>query len=365
MGVSRSVRARCAAVFSGIRAWRYGRLFAAFAAAGATGCATPRARSSTAAPVQQASAPAPIEPSPLLELVRSEREISQFTYAPVIKTGRGDDRGAGDSERELTEVDSSEEEVRHVLVRTTRLATWESLARYALRYAENRRPRRLHDARFLVRTRGVSLIRGGTGADKTAVRRLLRDSRTELKRCLVAAEARRPEIIIKAPSGLVVEQALSRGAVVYEFDVHFDEDGTSTVTGDDARLDAKARVCIADVMTAGVPTTTGVMDLPLVAFVQPPKIHRPEGMNLALANQAAGLGWQHYERKEFHEALAFFDDAYWVFHRAEYKVLIGMALEALDRRNEAADAYADYVARRSDAPDALELRLKIALLRRA
>ncbi|MBL4684540.1 MAG: hypothetical protein JKY37_08125 [Nannocystaceae bacterium] len=162
-----------------------------------------------------------------------------------------------------------------------------------------------------------------------------------------------------------MEQALSRGTIVYEFDLYFDQDGASTVTGDDVRLDAQAQACIGKVMTAGAPDTMRAMDLPVVAFVQSPKVHRPGGLNLALANQAARLGWQHYERKEFHEALAFFDDAYWIFHRVEYKVLIGIALEALDRRNEAADAYADYVAERTDAPDALELRLKIALLRRA
>ncbi len=361
-GVSadRSPRCACVSVASaGLR----GLLVAAAVGLG-FGCGTFRPPAIPPDPATLSAAEVVPGPSPLLELVRSERELSELEYTPIVVSER-DMRAAAADETEETDDEDDDGNVRHVLVRTTRLATWESLARAALRFAEHRRPREMHESRFLLRTAGAATTCEGTAAKKIAVRRLLRDSRLEVKRCLLAAETRRPDVLVKAPSALVVEQAMQRGNVVYEFDVHFPGGSEAPVVTDDRGvLDEEARECMAAVMEAGAPDDMPALDLPVVAFAQAATAFGGHPLNAGLANQAAALGWLHYDRGEFHEALAYFDDAYWIFHRVEYRVLVGMALEKLDRPDKAADAYAEYVAARADAPDALELRARIIKLRR-
>lgn len=323
----------------------------------ATGCGqAPRPGPSSSPAAPKASA---IEPSPLLELVRSERFHAE--HPPK----RASVEAPSEDEVEPEEVDHSfvDGEVREVRVKTSRFATWEDLARYALRNAEKRRPRRLHESRFLVRAEPTT---DGTRLSRAAARRRVRSRRPEIKRCLVAAEARRPEVIVKAPSALVVEQAMSRGTVQYDFTVHFREDGSEPeVTHGSVYLDDETRECIGKALHSNK-RKIAKTDLPVVAFAQP--LFSPagggSGLHAMLANQAAALGWLHYERGEHHEALAYFEDAYWIFHRVEYKVLVGMALEKLERPAEAAEAYADYLVDNADAPDALELRAKVIKLRR-
>ncbi|MEM6989178.1 MAG: hypothetical protein AAF721_01735 [Myxococcota bacterium] len=297
-----------------------------------------------------------IEPSPLLKLVRSEREAAE---AAIVTR-----EAAAPVSDEPDEAASGNVDVRRVHVKTNRLATWESLARYALRYAEHRRPRRLHENRFLLRAASPPKAEGGT-AQRAAVRKTLRGARQHIKRCLIAMETRQPGAIVKAPSALVVEQAMRRGDVQYHFAVHFDGAGTATVREEANDMDYEARQCIGDVVAAQAPDDLGAAELELVAFAQAAKSFGGHGLNASLANQAAALGWLRYEQGDYEDALSFFGDAYWIYERPEYKVLIGMALEKLARPQDAADAYADYVAQRGDAPDALELRLRIVQLRRA
>ena len=337
---------------------RWIRGLAAVFAIGVLGCGQAR-RTNPPAPARAVAEPQTIEPSPLLELVRSERFHAE--HPPKRPSGPSDE---SDAELE-EEVDHSFEdgEVREIRVKTSRFATWEDLARYALRHAEKRRPRRLHEARFLVRTEPTT---AGTATSRAAARRRVRARRPEIKRCLLAAETRRPEVIVKAPSALVVEQAMGTGTVQYDFTVHFPKDGSEpTVTHGSVYLDDDTRECIGHALHSDKRKVPHI-DLPVVAFAQPP--HSPagggSGLHAMLANQAAALGWLHYERGEHHEALAYFEDAYWIFHRVEYKVLVGMALEELERPAEAAEAYTDYLVERSDAPDALELRAKVIKLRR-
>ena len=85
-------------------------------------------------------------------------------------------------------------------------------------------------------------------------------------------------------------------------------------------------------------------------------------MNSMLAREAATLGWLHYERGEYTDALAYFDDAYWVFHLVEYQMLRGLALEALGRHVAAVEAYGMYVDERRHAPEVPQLKEKIATL---
>jgi len=298
-----------------------------------------------------------IEPSPLLELVRSERFHAEH---PPKRTAEGTSDVA-----EPEEVDHSFEdhEIREIRVKTSKFATWEDLARYALRNAEKRRPRRLHESRFLVRAEPTT---DGSRLARAAARRRVRARRPEIKRCLIAAEARRPEVIIKAPSALVVEQAMGSGTVQYDFTVSFHDDGSvPSVTHGSVYLDDETRGCIGRALHSKKRKVPHVV-MPVVAFAQP--AYSPAGggsaLHAMLANQAAALGWLHYERGEYHEALAYFEDAYWIFHRVEYRVLVGMALEQLERPAEAAEAYADYLVENADAPDALELRAKVIKLRR-
>lgn len=310
-----------------------------------------------------------IEPSPLLELVRNERELSEL---PTVSRERevlalqaeSDD---ADEARDPHEPEAVEEEnVREIRVKTTRFATWESLARYALRHAEKRRPRELHESRFLVRVSGAVKTPEGGSSDRAAARRHLRDQRTEVKRCLVAGEARRPGAIVKAPSALVVEQSMRRGDLEYHFTVHFPGGaGAPELTMDHGSLDETTRECIETVLHTNLPDDLAALDLPIVAFGQQAFGYGTGALNAGLATQAATLGWVHYDRGEYHQALAYFEDAYWVFHRPEYKALVGMALEKLDRPEAAAEAYADYVEARGDSPEAFELRIKIRKLRGA
>lgn len=323
----------------------------------ATGCGqAPRPGPSSSPATAEASA---IEPSPLLELVRSERFHAERPPKRALVEAPSED----EVEPEQADHSFVDGEVREVRVKTSRFATWEDLARYALRNAEKRRPRRLHESRFLVRAEPTT---DGTQVSRAAARRRVRARRPEIKRCLVAAEARRPEVIVKAPSALVVEQAMSRGTVQYDFTVHFREDGSEPdVTHGSVYLDDETRECIGKALHSNK-RKIAKTDLPVVAFAQPPfsPAGGGSGLHAMLANQAAALGWLHYERGEHHQALAYFEDAYWIFHRVEYKVLVGMALEKLERPAEAAEAYADYLVDNADAPDALELRAKVIKLRR-
>ncbi len=83
----------------------------------------------------------------------------------------------------------------------------------------------------------------------------------------------------------------------------------------------------------------------------------------ALHRGPPALGWQHYERNEHEAALELFRDAHWVLHLAEYRYLEALALEQLGRFDAAADAYAEYLAERSYAPEAPTLQGRIDRLR--
>jgi len=303
------------------------------------------------------------EPGSLLQLVRSERRLAQSVFVAqstaATKASQKSDPGA-----ELeSDTDSDSDEVRHVVVKTAKLATTESLVRYALRHAENRRPRELHETRLLVRTEGRITNRGVTAADRRLAKTVVHDNRLEVKRCLVAAQTREPGAVVKAPSALVVEEALRHGDVTYEFTVRFEAEHSPSVSDADGKLDQAARLCLSAALRDGGWNGLPTVDVPVVAFAQASERGGGGRVNAGLAARAAALGWQHYDRGDYHQALAFFDDAYWVFHLVEYKMLSGMALEALNRPEAAADAYASYVAERRDAPDALALRGKIIRLR--
>jgi tetratricopeptide (TPR) repeat protein len=82
-----------------------------------------------------------------------------------------------------------------------------------------------------------------------------------------------------------------------------------------------------------------------------------------LSLQAAALGWLHYERGEHEQALAYFEDAHWVFREGEYLYLIGLAHERLGARERAAAAYERFIRERPYAPEVETLQVKIQQLR--
>lgn len=317
----------------------------------------------------------------MLELARSEREAMELPLPSRVPASRRAEPTAGEAEADDAddgdetiadehsgeEIEDGEEmEVRTVRVKTSPFATPEDLARYALRHAESRRPRELYPTRLLVRRSGLVRPRGTDRRVRRKVAGLVEELRPEIKRCLLEEQSRRPYVILEVPESLVVQQA-ARGSepIAYRFVVHLRPGEAATVSSDQGELSSEGTECIAalvDEATRG--RRYGRAQLPITAFVQPGySVGGGDAMHSALALEAATLGWVCYGRGQHEEALAYFRDAYWLFHLVEYQMLIGMALEQLDRPKAAAKAYAMYLERRPYAAEAPDLRETIARLR--
>lgn len=325
-----------------------------------------------------------LEPSPMLALARGEREATELPLAAPDRPDRAERRAAREAEGDATEgegateaaaeppelgeeiEDGGEMEVRTVRVKTTRFATPEDLARYAIRHAESRRPRELYPTRLLVRRAGPVRAEGASRRERRRAAELVEDLRHEIKQCLVQEQSRRPGVVLEVPESLVIQQA-ARGSdpVAYRFSLSVGPGESATVTRRQGGLSAEGAECIAAAADAGTRgrRLRARVEIPVSAFVQPGFAMAGSGMHSALALEAATLGWLHYEREQYREALAYFRDAYWLFHLVEYQVLIGMALEELGRDEAAADAYAMYLERRPYAAEAPRLREAIARLR--
>ena len=297
----------------------------------------------------QTSTPEPaaitFEPSPLLALARSEREVPPVRPQWFRRRfGRHD---------EAPPSDGSEGMRRDIRIHPFRLATPEALARASLRDAESRRPRELTPTRMLVRARRVI---APSGADRRHTRRWLDDRDGALTRCLVTDQITRPEVLLGAPVALVLENAMASGTVVYGVDVTFDARGVPTVQVDPP-VEEEVVSCLQAALTA--PDAPRLASSRITAFA-----HAAEdfngGMHRALANEAATLGWVALERGAADEALSYFDDAYWLYHRPEYALLQAMALEQLGRPNAARRRYETFVEARPHAPETEGLRTKLA-----
>lgn len=347
-----------------------------------------------------------LEPPPVLQLVREERiasmgplirqpdggdvELAPRWQAPSRDAVPDDDEpeAAGDAEPQDEAEPEADEDVdydevidadgiaRVVVVPRRRFTTHEDLARAAIRDAEPRRPRVMYVARLLLRTAGPVCDCDGDLEERARVRAamtaMVEHARPAVKACLSAEMAEDPRVIVKAPALLVVAQAKQLGNITYRLSPSFDVGGRGIVLrelGWQGEASPALHECLAQAFAeAYVPdgaslATTHRVQLPLVAFVQP-----PWGINLGnthdmLAMYASVLGWLHYERGEYEHALEFFRDAWWVFHLEEYKYLEGLAHEQLGDREQAADAFEVYLAARPYAPEAGELPQRIARLR--
>ncbi|MGH1343287.1 MAG: tetratricopeptide repeat protein [Nannocystales bacterium] len=290
-------------------------------------------------------------PSPLLKLARSEREVPPVRRQWVRKR-------FGDDAPKDTVIDD-DGITRTVRVHPFRLATPEGLQRAALRQAEPRRPRELHPTRFLIRP---SKVRARTQQDRRAVRIFVDSRDRKTATCLVAQQSSRLNVLLRTPEALVLEEAMLAGPVTYRLSARYDKSGVPTVRVSPAVHEATQR-CLEEALTqaeGAKPFTAARIDL--TAFAQ-----RAFDFNLGahtiLANEAAALGWIELERGEHDAALAYFEDAHWLYHRPEYRLLQAMALQKMGRTNMALTRYQEFVDARPDAPETPMLRARIASMR--
>ncbi len=305
-------------------------------------------------------------PSPLLELARSEREI------PPIRPRR---RRRAASEPAAPDTTADDDGIqRTVRIHGVRLATTEELLRAQLRNAEARRPREMSPTRLLVRS---ALVQGATRRQRTRARALLGEQRQAVAACLIDDQSSRTDVILRTPWALVLEQAARTGAVDYSVSVRFGTSGPSGSSGSsgssrppsivtDPPVHDATRVCLQTAMTPPSGRAPRGVTLRISAFSQQAFGHGSGGgLHRQLANEAATLGWLHFERREYADALAYFEDAYWLYARPEYRLLEGMVHHQLGRPNAALRAYGAYVDARPDAPETPMLRERIAALERA
>ncbi len=289
-------------------------------------------------------------PSPLLELARSERELP-----PVRKQWLR--KRFGDAPPEDTVVDE-DGIARTVRVHPFRLASPEALARAALRNVESRRPRELHETRFLVR---ATRVQAPTPRGKRRARRIADAHDSETVSCLVEQAADRTDVILRAPSALVIEEATRAGTISYRIEVRFNEDAAPHIETSPAVSEHTQR-CLQDALTPSPAEHPRRARVTLRAFSQRASSHGGSALHMLLANEAATLGWIELERGAYTKALAYFEDAHWLYHRPEYELLQAMALQKMGRSNLALTRYRRFVDARPDAPETPMLRTRIAKL---
>ena len=312
------------------------------------GCGTSGAATQAAPQVPKAYS---FTPSPLLELARSEREVPPVRHQWLRKR-------FADEPPEDTVVDE-DGIVRTVRVHPFRLATPEELMRAALRHAESRRPRELHPTRFLIRTTGV---RASTQRVRRRARRIADEHDKQTASCLVQEASDRTDVILRAPSSLVIEEAMRTGPLSYRLTVKFAGDDPPDVEASPPVNESTQR-CLQEALTPGPGEHPRQARVILSAFSQRAHGHNTGGAgHQRLANEAATLGWIELERGAHQEALAYFEDAHWLYHRPEYELLQAMALQKMGRPHMALTRYRVFVEARPDAPETPMLRERIAAL---
>lgn len=311
-------------------------------------------------------------PSPLLGIARYERLAAEGP-APARRPSK---RSLRRAKREMqTNGPSDSDFVREVRVKTTKLATWEDVAAYELRKSYNRRPQEIHESRLVTRISGGIEVEGGSAPQrleaKRSIRGLVDDARQAVELCLVENTARDPKVIVDAPAALVLEQGARARGINHRYAIELSADqGWWSIEGvewSEGYADLEAADCVTDALASELRPLAAESNLsvrlPLVSFLD-----RAEGYNLGLpqrrlAIEAATLGSLELQRGHTEDALAYFEDAYWLFHLPEFKALEGQALEQLGRRRKAAEAYLVYLEAREDAPDAPLFSARAAELR--
>lgn len=297
----------------------------------------------------------------MVAMARHERELAQPRRSAQRRAAEPIAQDPSDVEAsELDDIETTE--VRTVVVRRSPFATPEDMLRATIRNAEHRRPREVYPSRLLVRGGGMLASCGGEPADVDR-RALVRSLRPQISQCILEELVRRDGLILPGPAALVLQQAAATESIDYSLTVHLAAGQPPTVSSRRGTLSAAGRECIANVVGTRARregATSG--DIRLSVFMQPGLYYGGTDLHRALALESAIMGWTHYERGEYREALEYFRDAYWVFELVEYQVLVGMALERLGHPQAAAKAYRRYVDRRPYAPRFDELRQRAARL---
>ncbi len=180
--------------------------------------------------------------------------------------------------------------------------------------------------------------------------------------CLVQEASDRTDVILRAPSALVIEEAMRTGPLSYRIHVRFNGDTAPAVETSPAVNESTQR-CLREALTPGPSEHPQHARVTLSAFSQRAYGHNSGGAgHQRLANEAATLGWIELERGALKEALAYFEDAHWLYHRPEYELLQAMALQQMGRPNMALKRYRAFVESRPEAPETPMLRERIAAL---
>ncbi len=297
-----------------------------------------------------ASKPVLFSPHPLLELARSERE------APNVRYQTGSRRPNREPLDTVLDEDGIERTIR---VRPGGAGSIEDALGAVLRNAEARRPRELHPTRFLLRARNV---RAPSRAVRRRVREFAEASRSGVILCLTEELATRPDVFLRTPTSLVLEEALRTGPIAYTVSVQFRRLGAVAL---------KVSPPVGEVTLSCLHRTfseaeeIGSASALLSIFSQRAVSYNGMGaMHRSLALGAAILGWIAYERGVAEDALAYFEDAYWLYHRPEYQLLQGLALEELGAAREAITRYRSFVDAYPLAPETPSLRTRIGELER-
>ena len=315
------------------------------------GCGSP------AAPLEDTTVPGEVysfAPSPLLALARSERELPPVRRHWLRKRFADP---TSEPDPEDTEVDEDGIH-RTVRVHPFRLATPEELTRAALRNAEARRPRELHPMRFLVRT---SRVRAATSKRRLRTRSIVESRDEAIARCLVEEVSSRHDVILRTPAALVLEEATRTGPITYGIAVAFRGRREPSVTIDPP-VSEPTTTCLTEALAPRPTEDLRTDRVELTAFSQRSWGMGGSALHQRLANEAAMLGWIELERGAHEEALAYFEDAFWLYHRPEYELLQAMALQKMGKPNMALTRYRRFVEARPHAPETPLLRERIAQL---
>lgn len=185
----------------------------------------------------------------------------------------------------------------------------------------------------------------------------------EIARCLAQDLSSQPSVILRAPAALVLEEARRTGAVPTDHTIEISFDGAQppSIETTPAVNEASER-CLVSALTPRPADRPRSARVRLSAFAQGAFGHGGDALHLQLANEAATLGWIELERGAPEEALAYFEDAHWLYHRAEYELLQAMALQEMGKVNMARTRYRRFIEARPYAPEVSMIRERIDAL---
>ncbi|MBV1857660.1 MAG: tetratricopeptide repeat protein [Nannocystaceae bacterium] len=182
--------------------------------------------------------------------------------------------------------------------------------------------------------------------------------------CMVGEVSSRTDVILRAPAAIVLEEAMRTGPITYRIAIGFHgrRDPSMFV---DPPVSERTGACLLDAFRPKSDEDLRSERISLAVFSQQAWGVGGNGAHQHLANEAAVLGWIELERGHYEGALAFFEDAFWLYHRPEYEFLQAMALQKMGRPNMAVTRYRRFMKARPHAPETPMLRSRVAQLEAA